>query len=98
MRSAVPSERTTECATMIFAEPRSANCRAALGVASVAPAGAARIWLDRDYEPFVSLNLANVALNGAPAALTSTPASGSADRGQPRHASPRVSRSGYEEV
>jgi hypothetical protein len=30
-------------------------------------AGSARIWFYRDYEPSVSLDLANVALNGAPA-------------------------------
>jgi hypothetical protein len=34
-------------------------------VASPAAAGAARIWFYRDYEPSVSINLANVALNGA---------------------------------
>lgn len=33
-------------------------------VISPVPAGAARIWFYRDYEPSVSLNLANVALNG----------------------------------
>ena len=32
------------------------------------PANAARIWFYRDYEPSVSLNYANVALNGVPAA------------------------------
>jgi hypothetical protein len=37
-------------------------------VAAAAPAaGSARIWFYRDYEPSVSRNMANVALNGAPA-------------------------------
>jgi len=35
--------------------------------AGPATAGAARIWFYRDYEPYVSRNYANVALNGAPA-------------------------------
>ena len=34
---------------------------------SPVPAGAARVWFYRDYEPSVSLNVANVALNGSPA-------------------------------
>jgi hypothetical protein len=34
-------------------------------VVSPLAAGAARVWFYRDYEPSVSLNLANVALNGA---------------------------------
>jgi len=38
---------------------------AASAVVSPVPAGAARIWFYRDYEPSVSLNLAAVALNGA---------------------------------
>jgi hypothetical protein len=33
------------------------------------PAGSARIWFYREYEPSVSLNIAQVALNGAPAAV-----------------------------
>jgi hypothetical protein len=33
-------------------------------------AGWARIWFYRDYSPSVSLNLPNVALNGAPAGST----------------------------
>jgi len=36
-------------------------------VVSPLAAGAARIWFYRDYEPSVSLNMANVALNGVPA-------------------------------
>jgi hypothetical protein len=41
----------------------------AVATASIGPvpAGAARIWFYRDYEPSVSLNDANVALNGTPA-------------------------------
>jgi hypothetical protein len=42
-----------------------AGAPAALVVTSPAAAGAARVWFYRDYEPSVSLNLANVALNGA---------------------------------
>jgi hypothetical protein len=38
-----------------------------VAVSPVAP-GTARIWFYRDYEPSVSLNIANVALNGVPAA------------------------------
>jgi hypothetical protein len=38
---------------------------AAAASASVVPAGMARIWFYRDYEPSVSLNFANVGLNGA---------------------------------
>jgi Protein of unknown function (DUF2846) len=34
---------------------------------SPAPAGGARVWFYRDYEPSVSLNVANVMLNGASA-------------------------------
>lgn len=33
--------------------------------APAAPAGTARIWFYRDWEPYESLNLANVELNGA---------------------------------
>jgi hypothetical protein len=42
-----------------FAEPAAAQA------VSPAATGTARIWFYRDYEPSVSLNLANVALNGA---------------------------------
>lgn len=41
--------------------------RAAATAAVPVPAGAARIWFYRDYEPSISLNVANVALNGASA-------------------------------
>ena len=40
----------------------------AAAIAAV-PANAARFWFYRDYEPSVSLNDANVALNGAPAGV-----------------------------
>jgi hypothetical protein len=49
---------------------------AAAAVASPVPAGAARIWFYREYEPSVSLNDANVFLNGTPAATV--PPDGSA--------------------
>jgi len=42
-----------------------AGAPAAPVAVSPAAAGAARIWFYRDYEPSVSINLANVALNGA---------------------------------
>ena len=57
--------------------PRGAGCAVVVVLAgcagapatpvAVSPvaAGAARVWFYRDYEPSVSLNLANVALNGA---------------------------------
>lgn len=51
------------CAAVVavgaFAEPAAAQA-----VSPVAT-GTARIWFYRDYEPSVSLNVANVALNGA---------------------------------
>lgn len=37
------------------------------GALAQASPGTARIWFYRDYEPSVSLNIATVALNGAPA-------------------------------
>ncbi len=46
---------------------RPASAPAASALLSAVPAGSARIWFYRDYEPSVSLNLAAVALNGAPA-------------------------------
>jgi hypothetical protein len=44
-----------------------AGAPAAPVAASPVAAGAARIWFYRDYEPSVSINLANVGLNGASA-------------------------------
>src|SRR5947207_2796289 len=61
--------RTGLCAAVLAvggcasAPPRTA----AIATAAPAPTGAARIWFYRDYEPSVSLNVANVALNGVPA-------------------------------
>lgn len=46
-------------AVAAFAPPAAAQ------MPSPAAAGTARIWFYRDYEPSVSLNIANVALNGA---------------------------------
>jgi hypothetical protein len=46
-----------------FLRPSAAPAASA-NVAPIAP-GAARIWFYRDYEPSVSLNVANVMLNGA---------------------------------
>jgi hypothetical protein len=70
-RSRAPKSlgRTGLCAAMLLlaacagAPPRAASSAVAGPVAG----GAARIWFYRDYEPSVSLNVANVALNGAPA-------------------------------
>ncbi|HEX3861034.1 MAG TPA: hypothetical protein VHY35_05025 [Stellaceae bacterium] len=45
------------------AQPSAVSTAAA--AATPVPAGAARIWFYREYEPSVSLNYANVALNGA---------------------------------
>lgn len=55
-----------------------AGCVAPAAPVVVPPvaAGAARVWFYRDYEPSVSLNMANVALNGADVA--SVQADGSA--------------------
>lgn len=53
------------CAAMLvlaaFAEPAAAQAVRT----STAPGGMARIWFYRDFEPSVSLNIANVALNGS---------------------------------
>jgi hypothetical protein len=70
MRSNIMSrcwpQRMAGCAVVVVL----AGCAGALAapvVASPVAAGAARIWFYRDYEPSVSLNVANVALNGASA-------------------------------
>ena len=58
-------KRTAVCALLLLAgcvRPAAAPPASALPV----PAGVARIWFYRDYEPSVSRNLAAVALNGTP--------------------------------
>jgi hypothetical protein len=59
-------QRVAGCAVLVVLAG-CAGAPAAPVVASPVAAGAARIWFYRDYEPSVSLNLANVALNGASA-------------------------------
>jgi hypothetical protein len=60
-------QRTAGCALVLLvagcAQPPAAP--AAPAALSAVPAGAARIWFYRDYEPSVSNNLAEVALNGS---------------------------------
>jgi Protein of unknown function (DUF2846) len=58
--------RAAGCAVVLVL----AGCAGAPAVPTVASpraAGSARIWFYRDYEPSVSLNFANVALNGVSA-------------------------------
>ena len=74
MRSAVMSrswlQRAAGCTlVLMLAGCAAPAARQAAGVAaSPVPAGAARIWFYREFEPSVSLNLANVSLNGVLAA------------------------------
>ena len=71
MRSAVMSRSWLQRAAggavvLMLAGCAAPAARQAAGVAvSPVPAGAARIWFYREFEPSLSLNLAPVALNGA---------------------------------
>lgn len=57
---------TAGCALLLLLAGcvRPTSAPAASAAVSPVPAGAARIWFYRDYEPSVSLNLAGVSLNG----------------------------------
>lgn len=63
--AAIWSRRAGICAAMLalaaFAEPAATQAVRT----SAAPVGTARIWFYRDFEPSVSMNVANVALNGS---------------------------------
>jgi hypothetical protein len=60
-------QRTAGCALVLLLAGcvQPAATPAASAVISAAPAGTARIWFYREYEPSVSRNLAEVALNGS---------------------------------
>src|ERR1700676_472630 len=64
-RRALSSGLASCAAAIIMGLPGCVPAPAATSVAAAVPAGAARIWFYRDYEPSVSLNNANVELNGA---------------------------------